>query len=118
MPSSAKPEPDAGNGKSGVAAVERALMLLDTFHDAKSSLSLADLAAHTGLFKSTILRIAVSLEKHRYIDRLETGRFVLGSAAFDLGNAYRRTFSLIDVVRPALEKLATQTHESASFLLR
>ena len=109
---------DSGRGKSGVAAVERALSLLDAFHDAKSSLSLADLAAHTGLFKSTILRLLVSLEKYRYVKRLDTGRYVLGSTAFDLGNAYRRTFSLTDVVRPVLEKLAAQTQETASFWTR
>lgn len=108
-------EENNGNGKSGVAAVERALMLLDAFHNAKSSLSLADLAQRTGLFKSTILRLAASLEKHRYLHRLESGRFVLGGAAFDLGNAYRRTFSLIDLIRPVLEELAARAHESASF---
>ena len=109
---------DKGNGKNGVEAVERALKLLDAFHHARSSLTLADLAAQTGLFKSTILRMMVSLEKHGYVQRLDTGRYALGSAAFELGNAYRRTFSLTDVVRPVLEKLAVQTHESASFWIR
>lgn len=104
---------DETNG--GVGAVEKALQILDAFHDAKSSLTLAELAEKTGLFKSAILRMVVSLERHRYVQRLDSGRFVLGSAAFDLGNAYRRTFSLIDVVRPVLEHLSAQTRESASF---
>lgn len=108
-------EGNNSDGKAGVAAVDRALMLLDVFHDAKSSLSLADLAQRTGLFKSTILRLAASLQKHRYLHRVESGRYVLGGAAFDLGNAYRRTFSLIDLVRPVLEQLAANAHESASF---
>ena len=108
-------EENKEEGTGGVAAVEKALLVLDAFHEAKSSLTLADLAEKTGLFKSAILRMVVSLERHRYVQRLDSGRFVLGSAAFDLGNAYRRTFSLIDVVRPVLEQLVARTRESASF---
>ena len=101
--------------RTGVAALERAFALLDAFRGAPASLSLAELSARTGLYKSTILRMFVSLERFGYLQRLESGRFVLGSTLFELGNAYRRTFRLIDFVRPALERLAAATRESASF---
>ena len=101
--------------KRGVDSLERAFELLEAFRDAPDSLSLSDLAAKTGLYKSTILRLFVSLERYGYLVRVESGRFALGSTLFELGNAYRKTFRLVDRVRPVLERLAAQTKESASF---
>jgi len=101
--------------KRGVDSLERAFELLEAFRDAPDSLSLSDLAAKTGLYKSTILRLFVSLERYGYLVRVESGRFALGSTLFELGNVYRKAFRLIDRVRPVLERLAAQTKESASF---
>ena len=101
--------------KKGVEALERAFGLLDVFRGATSSLSLAELSARSGLYKSTILRMFVSLERFGYLQRLDSGRYVLGSTLFELGNAYRRSFRLIDFVRPALERLGAEMRESASF---
>ena len=47
--------------RRGVDSLERAFELLDAFRSAPGSLSLSDLAAKTGLYKSTILRLYVSL---------------------------------------------------------
>lgn len=101
--------------KRGVESLERAFELLDAFRNAPASLSLSELAAKTGLYKSTILRLFVSLERYGYLVRVESGRFALGSTLFELGNLYKQTFRLIDRVRPALERLAAQSKESASF---
>ncbi|HTN26407.1 MAG TPA: IclR family transcriptional regulator [Burkholderiales bacterium] len=101
--------------KRGVDSLERAFELLEAFRDAPDSLSLSDLAAKTGLYKSTILRLFVSLERYGYLVRVESGRFALGSTLFELGNVYRKMFRLVDRVRPVLERLAAQTKESASF---
>ncbi len=101
--------------KRGVDSLERAFELLEAFRAAPESLSLSELAQKTGLYKSTILRLFVSLERYGYLVRVESGRFALGSTLFELGNVYRKTFRLVDRVRPALERLAAQTKESASF---
>jgi len=101
--------------KRGVDSLERAFELLDAFRSAPGSLSLSDLAAKTGLYKSTILRLFVSLERYGYLVRVDSGRFALGSTLFELGNVYQKTFRLVDRVRPVLERLAAQTKESASF---
>ena len=101
--------------RRGVDSLERAFELLDAFREAPGSLSLSDLAAKTGLYKSTILRLFVSLERYGYLVRAESGRFALGSTLFELGSAYQRTFRMIDFVRPALERLAAELRESASF---
>ena len=101
--------------KRGVDSLERAFELLEAFRAAPESLSLSELAQKTGLYKSTILRLFVSLERYGYLVRVESGRFALGSTLFELGNVYRKTFRLVDRVRPVLERLAAQTKESASF---
>ena len=45
-------------GATGVAAVDRALAILDAFTDQDQKLSLAELAKRTGLYKSTAIRLA------------------------------------------------------------
>ena len=46
----------------GVSAAERALAVLTAFRRGDGALSLAELAERTGLVKSTIMRLAVSLQ--------------------------------------------------------
>ncbi|MDO9217858.1 MAG: helix-turn-helix domain-containing protein, partial [Lacisediminimonas sp.] len=54
-------EPSLTEKQSGVAAVERALAILNSFRPGDGSLSLHDIAERTGLYKSTILRLIVTL---------------------------------------------------------
>jgi DNA-binding IclR family transcriptional regulator len=103
------------HSRRGVDALERAFVILNAFRDASPSLSLAELAKRTGIHKTTILRLGVSLERYGYVTRLADGTFALGGTLYQLGRLYRHTFRLGDAVRPALERLASQTRESASF---
>jgi len=102
----------------GVEAVERALQILDCFDPGVSELSLAELAKRTGQYKSTILRLAVSLEKFGYLIRGENGRFRLGPTTWRLGASYRQSFDLSDIIRPELKLLSDATNETASFYIR
>lgn len=100
---------------AGVAAVDRAFAILSAFGRDDSGLTLAELSARTGLYKSTILRLAESLIKHGYLQRLEDGRFQIGPTPFLLGARYQRSVRVGDVVLPLMRRLAEQTHESVSF---
>lgn len=102
----------------GVAAVERALALLDAFTERDRTLALADLAQRTGLYKSTILRLIASLERHGYMVRLADKSWRLGPAASRLGTVYQAAFNLGDVVEPVLQKLVSETGETAAFHVR
>ncbi|CAN5670241.1 IclR family transcriptional regulator [soil metagenome] len=104
--------------KDGVAAVDRALSLLEAFDDGVGALSLAELAARTGLVKSTVLRLAASLERASFLQRRDDGAFRLGPALVRLGARYQAVFGLRDHVMPVLERLAAETGESASFYVR
>jgi DNA-binding IclR family transcriptional regulator len=105
---------DAG----GVAAVDRALMLLAAFRESDRSLSLIELAERTQLVKSTALRLLASLMHFGLIQRLEDGRYALGPEVARLQSIYTATFALEGLVVPALRHLVERTRESAAFHVR
>ena len=102
----------------GVSAAERALAVLTAFRRGDGALSLAELAERTGLIKSTIMRLAVSLQRYRLLARMPDGSYRLDAETLRLGTAYQQAFSLSDHVMPALEQLAAKTGETASFYVR
>ena len=101
-----------------VEAVERALAVLDAFHADRAEMKLGDIAAATGFYKSTILRLAGSLERLGYLIRAESGVFRLGPAVWRLGSIYRAGFDLGEAIRPELRRLVEATGETASFYVR
>ncbi len=109
------PEPPTS---PGVEAVERALAILEAFDDGHRSLTLADLARRTGYHKSTLLRLASSLQFRGFLLRGEDGVFRLGPELWRLGALYRRDFDLGEEIRPALRRLVEATGETASFYVR
>ncbi|ETR78698.1 IclR family transcriptional regulator [Afipia sp. P52-10] len=102
----------------GVAAVDRALSVLLAFGPGDSHLSLGDLAARTGLYKSTLLRLLVSLEAAQFITRTADGHFRLDASVLNLATIYERSFNLREFVEPELQDLMAKTAESASYYIR
>lgn len=101
-----------------VEAVERALAILEAFAEGGPRLPLAELARRTGLYRSTILRLAASLERFGYLHREEDGRFRLGPTLWRLGVRYQNAFDLADYVRPVLRELVERAGETAAFYVR
>jgi DNA-binding IclR family transcriptional regulator len=99
----------------GVPSAERALAILTAFRQGDGALSLAELAERTGLVKSTIMRLAVSLQQYRLLARLADGRYRLDSEILRLGTTYQQAFSLQDYVMPILQRLAANSGETATF---
>ena len=102
----------------GVAAVERALRLLGCFDAAGETLTLAQLAQRSRLYKSTILRLATSLQKGGFLHRDASGRFALGSELRRLGELARVAEELESIVRPVMKALTDDTEETVSFYVR
>ncbi|SMG49145.1 transcriptional regulator, IclR family [Paraburkholderia susongensis] len=102
----------------GVAVIDRACAILFAFKPDDAALTLAELAARTGLYKSTLLRLAGSLIQHRLLLRLDDGRFQLGPATFMLGALYQRSLNLGDILVPLMSELAETSGESVSFYVR
>jgi DNA-binding IclR family transcriptional regulator len=101
--------------EGGVAAVDRALTILDALTDEK--ISLAELSKRTGLYKSTVLRLAKSLERFGYILRTEDGSYRLGSKVLYLGSLYQRHFRTSEIVPPVLRRIVEELAEGASFYI-
>jgi len=99
----------------GVDAVDRAISILATFEVGRERQTLGELADRTGFYKSTILRLARSLESGGFLHREESGAFVLGGEPLRLAAVYRRATALESKVRPMLRAIRDETGESASF---
>jgi DNA-binding IclR family transcriptional regulator len=103
---------DAAPG--GVAAVDRALSLLQAFRSGDEPLSLATLSERTLMHKSTALRLLASLEHAMLVERQSDGRYILGRGVQRLYQVQQANFDLEAVVMPALRELVAQTGESAT----
>lgn len=100
---------------NGVDAVDRALLILNSFEPGRERQSLAQLAKTTRLHKSTILRLARSLENGGFLDRDADGLFTIAAQPLRLAALFRRGLRLEDKIRPVLQDLVARTGESASF---
>ncbi|MGB3289391.1 MAG: helix-turn-helix domain-containing protein [Burkholderiaceae bacterium] len=99
----------------GVAAVDRALAIVGAIAQQAEPITLADLSRATGFYKSTLLRLIVSLERASLVVRRIDGRYALGSYAHELGRRYEATYRLTEVLLPILRELVDHGSESASF---
>lgn len=111
---------DASSNKEqgGVAAVDRAFHILSVFRTGDESLTLAQLAERTGLYKSTILRLLESLERAKVIQRTADGHYALGHEIARLHAIYQASYSLERVVMPVLKQLVQETGESIALHVR
>lgn len=108
----------SGKKEPGVAAVNRALSILMAFEHSIDGMTLGEIAAATGLYHSTILRLCESLEQSGFLNRLEDGRFKLGSTPFYLGMLYQGSFRIWDYAAPVLRDLVRSTKETAAIYIR
>ena len=86
--------------------------------EADGPLSLADLAASTGLPRATAHRLAVALEMHGLVRRDDGGRFALGLRFVAFSRAAGAQFPLAEISRPTLERLRDEVGESVQLYVR
>ncbi|HEX3593258.1 MAG TPA: IclR family transcriptional regulator C-terminal domain-containing protein [Pseudonocardiaceae bacterium] len=105
--------PREGTGPDFIEALARGLDVIAAFKPGRPSMSLADVAAATGLARPTARRILLTLQTLGYV-RADGREFVLTPRVLDLGVAYVRSMGLWDIARPHLERLVAATNESCS----
>ena len=98
--------------------MDRAISVLEAFRQGDTVLSLDDLSARTGLYKSTILRLAQTLQERGYLSRTEHGEFHIGPAPLRLASLYQAAVKPPDLIMPVLRELVDTTRESAGFNVR
>jgi DNA-binding IclR family transcriptional regulator len=100
---------------TSVESVERGLGILRAFTAERTELTLTEIARLTGLYKSTVLRLATSLQACGFLRRDEDLVFRLGPELLRLGGVYRQGLDFGSTVRPSLHRLVEATRETASF---
>jgi DNA-binding IclR family transcriptional regulator len=109
---------DENAAAGGVATLDRALSILGAFTAAQPLPTLAEIAAHTRITKSTVLRMLASLQHAGLVLRLADGRYALGAAVERLQRVRAASVSVESLVLPVLRDLAAATGESASYYVR
>lgn len=99
----------------GVKALERGLRILSAFDQKTPVLTLSGLANRTGLNKSTILRLSVSLESLGFLDRDEESLYRIGAQAWRVGMLFNSELRLQQLLPPILHELCAEIDESVSF---
>ena len=94
------------------------MTVLASFRAGERALSVTELAARTGQYKSTVLRGLASLEHAGLVQRQAGGGWSLGPAVPRLHAVYLASFALESAVLPALHALVAATRESAAYHVR
>ncbi len=98
-----------------VAAVQRAIAILDELAEARTELGTNEIARRTGINVSTISRILATLVSGGLVEHVtSSGRYRLGIGVVRLANAVHEGLDVRSLARPHLEELGQRTGETAT----
>lgn len=98
-----------------VAAVERALAVLDSLSNGTPELGTNEIARRTGINASTVSRLLATLAAAGVVEHVpSSGRYRLGLRLVQLGNSVLGRLDLREVARPHLLSLVEETGETAT----
>jgi IclR family pca regulon transcriptional regulator len=100
-------------GPDFIEALARGLDVIRAFGPNRSTMTLSEVAASTGLARPTARRMLLTLEELGYV-RVTQGEFALTPRVLELGMAYVGSINIWDIARPHMEQLVGYTHESSS----
>lgn len=100
---------------SGVGVVDKVVRVMDALESGPAAL--AELVTRSGLARPTAYRIAVALERHRYVERDGQGRFGLGPRLTELAGELRHD-PLEAAAAVVLVRLRDTTNESTQLYRR
>ena len=86
----------------GVATLDRALSILGAFTAPRPTPTLTEIAVHTRIHKSTVLRMLASLQHAGIVLRLADGRYALGATVERLQRVRAASVSVESLVMPVL----------------
>ncbi len=102
------------SGSAGLAAVDRALLVLEFLAGSPQGLSVTELSSRLGINKGLTHRILTSLAARGYISKEETTQhYQITTRLIALAFRHLRVLDIYDVLLPILRKLARETGELA-----
>lgn len=118
VPGSAMPNPAArfiSTSERPIAAVQRALAVLDCLAAAPGDLGTNEIARRVGSNASSVSRLLATLAREEYVRRIpSTGRYRLGLRLVELGHSALGRVDLREVARPHLLALTSISGETAT----
>ena len=97
-----------------MAAVERALAVLDVLAASPDGLGVGEVARRIGVNASSASRLLGTLERGDVVQREASGRYRLGLHLVALADGVLARLDVRELARPLLRRLAGQTGESAT----
>ena len=98
-----------------VAAVQRAVAVLDALADVEPELGTNEIARRTGINASTVSRLLSTLAESGLVDHdADTGRYRLGLRLLHFGNSVLARLDLREIARPHLVALSEATGETVT----
>lgn len=100
--------------KATMSTVDKALGMLRHFSVQHPEIGLSELARLAGHDKTTTLRCLTALERNGFVEQdIQTRRYRLGLAPINLARIRERSFPLLAVLQPHLDRLRDCTQETA-----
>jgi DNA-binding IclR family transcriptional regulator len=106
------------NVTTAIQVLDRAVSLLNALSHYPEPVPLKFLTADTGLHASTAFRILQALVAHGFVERTESGNYVLGTRLLQLGHRVRAGTDVRREARGVMEWLRDQIEESVNLTLR
>jgi DNA-binding IclR family transcriptional regulator len=103
----------AQDSRYKVQVLDRTFAILEALSNKKGQSGVAALAQELGLHKSTVHRLLVVLERNRFVERSESGRYRLGWRLFELGMSAVSNLDLYERAKPFVSRLMHETGETA-----
>lgn len=97
-----------------VAAVERALHVLDVLASSPDGLGVSEVARRIGVNASSASRLLATLERGDMVNRGPGGRYRLGLHLIALSDSVLARLDVRELARPLLRRLASETGESTT----
>jgi DNA-binding IclR family transcriptional regulator len=97
-----------------VGVIGKVLRILELLDQTPAGLQLKDVAAKTGINKSTVHRFVSHLEAEAYLFRDAAGTYMLGPKLVRLGSGVNFQATLANICHPTLEKLREITDETVN----
>lgn len=101
----------------GTQAVDRAAAVLTAVLGSTDPVTFADLAARTGLPKSTLSRLTTSLERNGLLQRTVSGAWQPGATITDYALSVRPEDDLARIAQPLLDDLGARTGETVNLAI-
>lgn len=103
---------------SSIAAIGKAVRLLDCFSNRQPELSVAELVQMTGFARSSVYRLVGTLEDVGWLARTQSGAYRPTLRLFRLGNIAANATDLRHVARPYLSALSKELGDSSYLFVR